>query len=71
MEAADWKPGDRAMKFSDCARQKYGRSARWLWSYLKKHPDRLKVLYLDGAPCIIERHADEDLARNLCERAAA
>ena len=70
-KVTDWLPGDRAMKFADCARQKYGRSPRWLWAYLKKHPERLKLFYLDGAPCIIERHADEDLARSLVQKAAA
>jgi predicted DNA-binding transcriptional regulator AlpA len=64
-------PGDSLIKPADCARQRFGRSARWLWGKLKS-PGFPKPVYIDGSPSFISREIDEYLARCASgEKAAA
>lgn len=55
------RPGDTVIKFSDCARQRFGHSARWLWGKVKQ-PGFPKPIDLDGSPHFINREIDEYLS---------
>lgn len=65
-------PGDSLIKPADCARQRFGRSARWIWLKLKTDPTFPRPVYLDGkSPSFISREIDEYLTRCAGEKAAA
>lgn len=57
------RPGDSLIKPAECARQRFGRSARWLWGKIKTAPGFPQPVYIDGSPSFISREIDEYLAR--------
>jgi hypothetical protein len=64
-----WRPGDRALKFSTVAKDKFDKSPRWLWAKIKT-PGVPQPFYIDSSPHFIEREVDAFLS--LCaEKVAA
>ena len=65
-----WQAGDKALKFTTTAKDKFGKSNRWLWGAIKRpgFPQPFKIL---GQPHFIEREVDLYLARCAENKAAA
>jgi predicted DNA-binding transcriptional regulator AlpA len=57
-KADRFRDGDRLIKMSTCAKEKFGRSQRWMWLKLKS-PGFPQPVYIDGSPSLIEREVDE------------
>jgi predicted DNA-binding transcriptional regulator AlpA len=65
-----WRTGDKALKFTTTAKDKFDKSTRWLWGKIKT-PGFPQPFYIEGSPHFIEREVDEFLARCAGEKAAA
>lgn len=57
-----WRPGDKSLKFSTTAKEKFGKSTRWLWSAIKR-PGFPQPFPIFDQPHFIEREVDQFLAK--------